>query len=72
MVVKETKLSEAKMERCVCCGAELPYEGTLVCWECSRERSEAAARLEMPDAAHGQKRWKQQRMKQLRTETDRI
>ena len=51
------------MERCVCCGAELPYEGTLVCWKCSRECQEAAARLEMPDAAHGQKRWKQQRMK---------
>lgn len=22
---------------CVCCGAELPCEGTLICWACRQE-----------------------------------
>lgn len=22
---------------CVCCGAELPCEGTLICWACQRK-----------------------------------
>lgn len=24
------------MDRCICCGRELDYEGTLVCWACSK------------------------------------
>lgn len=24
------------MDTCVCCGAPLEYEGTLICWECAR------------------------------------
>ena len=24
------------MDRCICCGRELDYEGTLVCWECAK------------------------------------
>ncbi len=24
------------MDRCICCGRELDYEGTLVCWECEK------------------------------------
>lgn len=71
MVITEKKPSEAKMERCVCCGAELPYEGTLVCWECSRECPEAA-RCETAEAADGQKRRKQQRAVRSRGEADSI
>ena len=70
MVVKEKKPSEAKMERCVCCGAELPYEGTLVCWKCSRGCPEAA-RCETADAARGLKRL-EQRAARPRAETDDI
>ena len=24
------------MDRCICCGRELDYEGTLVCWACAK------------------------------------
>ena len=24
------------MDRCICCGRELDYEGTLICWECEK------------------------------------
>lgn len=24
------------MDRCICCGMELDYEGTLVCWACAK------------------------------------
>ena len=72
MVVEGKKPLEAKMERCVCCGAELPYEGTLVCWKCSRECPKAAAQRELWGTADGQKRWKQQRAARSRAEMDGI
>lgn len=39
------------MDRCICCGRELDYEGTLVCWACAKLGEELTQQMEstIPD-----------------------
>lgn len=45
------------MDRCICCGRELDYEGTLVCWACAKFGEGLTQRMEstIPDESSMQK-----------------